>query len=77
VTPGATYTPLWDCVFDENKDRSEQENTIREMIPLKEWTTSEDVAFSILYLASDEAKHVTGTEIVVDGGQLVKGQATR
>jgi NAD(P)-dependent dehydrogenase (short-subunit alcohol dehydrogenase family) len=27
-----------------------------------------DVAYAALFLASDEAKYVTGTEIIVDGG---------
>jgi 3-oxoacyl-[acyl-carrier protein] reductase len=30
--------------------------------------TVEDIASAILYLASDEAKFTTGSEIVVDGG---------
>ena len=30
-----------------------------------------DVAYAVLYLASDEAKYVTGTEILVDGGLCV------
>jgi NAD(P)-dependent dehydrogenase (short-subunit alcohol dehydrogenase family) len=28
----------------------------------------DDVAYGVLYLASDEAKFVTGTELVIDGG---------
>lgn len=31
------------------------------------------MAYSVLYLASDESKFVTGTELVVDGGYLAKG----
>jgi NAD(P)-dependent dehydrogenase (short-subunit alcohol dehydrogenase family) len=30
----------------------------------------EDVANCVLFLASDEAKHITGAELVVDGGRL-------
>jgi len=29
---------------------------------------TKDVAYAVLYLASDEAKFVTGSELVVDGG---------
>jgi NAD(P)-dependent dehydrogenase (short-subunit alcohol dehydrogenase family) len=32
-----------------------------------------DVAYAVLYLASDEAKYVTGTGILVDGGLTLKG----
>ena len=33
----------------------------------------EDIAYGALYLLSDEAKFVTGTELVIDGGQRFKG----
>ena len=33
---------------------------------------ADDIANAILYLASDEAAYVTGREIVVDGGYLVR-----
>ncbi len=77
VTPGATYTPLWESIFEESADRAAAEEEVRLKIPLKKWVMPEDVAAAVLYLASDEAGLVTGTEIVVDGGQRVKGQVTR
>jgi NAD(P)-dependent dehydrogenase (short-subunit alcohol dehydrogenase family) len=77
VTPGAIYTPLWDSLFVAGEDRLMQENEVRERIPMKEWGMPEDIAYAILYLASDEAKHVTGADIIVDGGQYLSGQVAR
>jgi 3(or 17)beta-hydroxysteroid dehydrogenase len=37
-------------------------------IPMGEYQTAEDVAAGVLYLASDEARFVTGTELLIDGG---------
>ena len=41
------------------------------MVPLGRLGTPRDVANAVLYLASDEAEYVTGTTIVVDGGQTL------
>ena len=76
VTPGAIYTPLWDTLFSE-ENRAEQEDEVRERIPMKTWGLPEDVAYAVLYLASEEARHVTGADILVDGGQFIAGAATR
>lgn len=40
-------------------------------IPMNEFGTVEDVANVALFLASDEARYVTGETIVVDGGQIL------
>lgn len=42
-----------------------------ESVPLGRLGTPEDVANAFLFLASDEAAYITGTTIVVDGGQLL------
>jgi 3-oxoacyl-[acyl-carrier protein] reductase len=39
-----------------------------EMTPLKRWGTPEDVAAAALFLASDDAKFMTGQMIMVNGG---------
>ncbi len=37
-------------------------------IPLGRYGQPEDVAYGVLYLASDESSFVTGSELVIDGG---------
>ncbi|MBL8791790.1 MAG: SDR family oxidoreductase [Rhizobiales bacterium] len=44
-------------------------------VPLGRLGTPRDVANAFLYLASDDASYVTGTTIVVDGGQLIPESA--
>ena len=39
-----------------------------DQIPLGRWGTAEDVACTIALLASDDARYITGTTIVADGG---------
>lgn len=41
---------------------------IRSAIPMGGYQTGEDVALGVLYLASDEARYVTGAQLVIDGG---------
>ena len=49
------------------------EQIIREyqsVIPLGDFTRAEDVAAAVAFLASDDARHVTGSAILVDGGLI-------
>ena len=43
------------------------------LIPQGEFQEPQDVASAVLYLASDESRHITGTKVVVDGGGTMDG----
>ena len=47
---------------------SETRDTMMANIPMKRVGNREEVAYAVLFLASDEASYITGAELVVDGG---------
>lgn len=66
VYPGLINTPILDAFEAEIK------NKIIENIPVGFIADPLDVAYGVLYLASDESRFVTGTELVIDGGYTAK-----
>jgi NAD(P)-dependent dehydrogenase (short-subunit alcohol dehydrogenase family) len=68
VAPGAIDTPL-----NARAYTPEVRRTYEERIPIGHIGTAEEVAGTILFLASDEARYVTGQELVVDGGLTING----
>jgi NAD(P)-dependent dehydrogenase (short-subunit alcohol dehydrogenase family) len=68
VAPGAIDTPL-----NAEAYTPEVRRTYEERIPMHRIATADDVAGTILYLATPAARYVTGQEIVVDGGLTVNG----
>ena len=51
---------------------SEARRQITKLHPIGHLGEPEDIAYGILYLASDEAKFVTGSELVIDGGYTAR-----
>ena len=43
-----------------------------ESLPMGRFGTAEEVAFGVLYIASDESSFVTGSELVIDGGHTAQ-----
>ena len=75
VHPAAIDTPLWDPIVSGPTKKQKIEKMIRE-IPMGHMGEPEDVAYAVLYLASEESKFVTGAELLVDGGILAGSAAS-
>lgn len=70
IAPGAIDTPMNEWVFAQAEDPVAERKKWDEENPLGRIGTGDDIARAALYLASDDAEWVTGTCLVVDGGQL-------
>jgi len=68
VTPGGTRTPIWTPLAPTAQAHDALEARISAATPLGRMGEPDDVARAALYLLSDDSVHVTGTELVVDGG---------
>ena len=64
VHPGPIATPMTEASrADSDRNQWFLANT-----PLGRWGEPEDVAYGVLFLASDESSFMTGSELVIDGG---------
>ena len=68
VHPGIIETDMVSEMIGSQEGREYQLNRT----PLKVIATSRDVALGVLYLASDESRYVTGSELVIDGGNTAQ-----
>lgn len=72
VCPGFTETPMIEGYFADQPDPEAARAFATRLHPLGRLGTPRDIADGFVYLASDEARWVTGTALVVDGG-LISG----
>ena len=73
VHPGFIWTPLVEALGNESEDGAEVfRRQLDSLHPIGHVGEPEDIAYGVLYLASDESKFVTGTELVIDGGYTAK-----
>ena len=73
IAPGVIDTPMWDVVDAqfadyENKPKGQKKREVGEAVPLGRMGDPRDVADPCVFLASDAARFVTGTQLVVGGG---------
>jgi 3-oxoacyl-[acyl-carrier protein] reductase len=71
ICPTVTETPMLQAFLPGMAgDRDEAMRRFRATIPLARMPEPEDVAAAALFLASDEARVITGVALPVDGGQM-------
>jgi hypothetical protein len=75
VVPGQLHTPMVEARLAKQRTGGDVEKLLQSRvarIPLGFMGDGRDTAYAALFLASDEARFVTGTEIVVDGGMVAR-----
>ncbi|HEV8662230.1 MAG TPA: SDR family NAD(P)-dependent oxidoreductase [Candidatus Methylomirabilis sp.] len=78
VCPGLLWTPMWEFIgagmirnvaaLKGKTPREVFEMRVREWVPLRREQTPEDVGHAVAFLASEEARNITGQALNVDGG---------
>ena len=81
ICPGFLWTPLWETIAKELREtnpiykgmngREVFEQRVKDLSPLGREQTPEDIGNMAAFLASDQAKNITGQAINVDGGSVM------
>jgi NAD(P)-dependent dehydrogenase (short-subunit alcohol dehydrogenase family) len=75
VVPGQLHTPMVETRLAKQRTGGDVQALLAQRqarIPLPFMGNGQDTANAVLFLASDEARFITGTEIIVDGGMSVR-----
>ncbi len=72
IHPGFIWTPMVEGHLSASGDLDEGRKATAALHPLGHMGEADDIAWGAVYLASDEAKFVTGSELVIDGGYTAR-----
>lgn len=80
VHPGIIVTPIWEkipsAVAGSNNPAIDPRAVASAVVPLATAGEAEDIANGVLYLCADGSRHVTGSELVIDGGLTAGSKAS-
>ena len=71
LCPGFVDTPFNHGFERQMGGREVLESYVARSIPIGRWATVDEIAESIVYLASDQSSFMTGHALVVDGGECL------
>lgn len=72
ICPGTTETPMPLSWIAEQPDPQKARRSVEEVRPANRLGKPEEIAYGVLYLASDESPYATGAILSIDGGSTVK-----
>jgi meso-butanediol dehydrogenase/(S,S)-butanediol dehydrogenase/diacetyl reductase len=72
VCPGYVWTPMQEAEYTP-----EMKAAVDAKIPLRRHAKPEEIAALYAFLASDEAPYITGHPVIIDGGEIAGGLASR
>lgn len=68
IHPGYIWTPMVESYLKDHGGVEEGRKALEAMHPVGHVGEPDDIAYGVVYLASDESKFMTGAELVIDGG---------
>jgi len=68
IAPGPIDTPIFNKMGIPDEMQSQVKDLMISKVPMKRFGTSEELAKSALFLASDDSSYVAGIDLLVDGG---------
>ena len=83
ICPGLIYTPAWQRSSERlwrtvpaYRELKEPKDAflryVNRLVPMRREQTEEDIGYAVVFLASDEAKNITGQSLNVDGGMVME-----